>query len=651
MYRPEIDGLRAIAVISVIAYHLGGNLLPSGFLGVDIFFVISGYVITQSLLQNIDKKLGNFLLSFYAKRIKRLLPALITVVLVAAISISLVANRDYIYMTDGTGLRALLGISNIFLYQQSVDYWGGVAQLNLLMHTWSLGVEEQFYFLFPIILWFIFSKKLIKNVDPKYVAIGIFIVLFLTTAMIYWHTSISSPKATFYLAPFRLWELLAGVIIYLFTDIKEAYEEHGKNNKKFFNNLIQLTLVSLMICALNITDEQLSIAARTLLVVILFSCLILSFNHDSKIRSIFSSAPLVYIGKISYSLYLWHWIIISLTKWIFETKELGISGISIQILVIFIISVMSYEFIENKIRYKRFNTSNIKIVVLGLFSIIGSCFTVIFIYLISINIKVKTEWDGIIMVHNNFLCHSPKWSSDPIKDCLIPINESTRHIYVLGDSHATNLIPSISAAMPKNFELKYLGDDIFTGSLINPEDPAEFRKRMEFINKYLKDGDIVFFSMSRDYFFTTDFETKKPRFPGLAGKIFLKTLEDRLSLFAKLIDEKGGKLIIVNGLPKVCSHEEFALQKNLGKKNPCSSKAEESLADRKSLSNVYDAVVEKNKAILVDPHPLLCPYDICSSNLNGKIIYWDASPHTVTSYPDLLKDFFIETVFNNNVGR
>lgn len=251
------------------------------------------------------------------------------------------------------------------------------------------------------------------------------------------------------------------------------------------------------------------------------------------------------------------------------------------------------------------------------------------------------------MVHNNYPCHSPKWSSNPIRDCLIPVNQNTKHIYVLGDSHATNLLPSISEAMPKSFELKYLGDDAFTGSLMKPENPVEFKNRIEFINKYLKKGDIVFFSMSRDYFFTTDFETEKPRFPGLAGKIYLKTLEERLSLFARLIDEKGGKLIMVNDFPKVCSHEEFALQKNLGKNNPCSSNAKESLADRKPLSDVYDTVAKKSTAILVDPHSDLCPDDICPSNLNGKIIYWDASPHTTTSYPDLLKDFFIKTVFDN----
>lgn len=351
-YRPEIDGLRALAVLSVIAYHLEGTLLPSGFLGVDIFFVISGYVITQSLLHDIDNKLGNFLISFYTKRIKRLLPALITIVLVAAISISLVANREYIYMTDGTGLRALLGISNIFLYQISMDYWGGVAQLNLLLHTWSLGIEEQFYFLFPMILWIIFNKRLDKNVNPKYVAIVIFLAFFFISASLYLHTSLTSPQATFYLTPFRLWELLSGVIIYIYTETKVADKLNEKISNNAFNNLLSATLVLSAICLLNSTDQQLPIASRTLLAVVLTSCLIIVFNFDSKIRTIFTLTPIVYIGRISYSLYLWHWVIISLTKWIFAKNEISISRLLTQTLIIFIASAISYELIEKKFATK-----------------------------------------------------------------------------------------------------------------------------------------------------------------------------------------------------------------------------------------------------------------------------------------------------------
>ena len=341
-------------------------------------------------------------------------------------------------------------------------------------------------------------------------------------------------------------------------------------------------------------------------------------------------------------------MIISLSKWVFGASQASNTEKLYQIAIIFILSIASYELIENKIRHRKFNISDFKIIVVGIFSICISGLIIICLYLISLNYKSKSAWDGIIMIHNDYPCHSPKLSSDPIKDCLRPLKENTPHIYILGDSHATNLIPSISAAAPKEYEIRYLGDDKFTMGLITPKKPDEFYARMQFVNAYVKKDDIIFFSMSRDYFYAKDFESGKPRSLEITGQIYLKQLQERLNLFARAIDEKGGKLIIVNNLPKVCSHEQFALQKSLGKINPCISNADESLKDRLPLSEIYKSVASTSNAVIIDPHSYLCPNGVCSSIMDGKIIYWDASPHTVSSYPDLLKDFFKETVFNVN---
>jgi peptidoglycan/LPS O-acetylase OafA/YrhL len=151
-YRPEIDGLRAFAVIAVIIDHFNKGLLPGGYLGVDIFFVISGYVITSSLAGRQSKNFRDFLTGFYDRRIKRLVPALVVFVLITSVLICLF-NPDP-KNALGLGWRSLFGISNINLYQTSTDHFAQSTELNPFTHTWSLGVEEQFYVLFPFLIWF-----------------------------------------------------------------------------------------------------------------------------------------------------------------------------------------------------------------------------------------------------------------------------------------------------------------------------------------------------------------------------------------------------------------------------------------------------------------------------------------------------------------
>lgn len=151
-YRPEIDGFRALAVIAVILNHIHSDLLPSGYLGVDIFFVISGYVITGSIKNREAKSVREHLSGFYMRRIKRLFPALITCILLTSLLICLFNPNPADSLN--TGMAALLGGSNLYLFQRATDYFASSTQLNVFTHTWSLGVEEQFYFFYPIFLWY-----------------------------------------------------------------------------------------------------------------------------------------------------------------------------------------------------------------------------------------------------------------------------------------------------------------------------------------------------------------------------------------------------------------------------------------------------------------------------------------------------------------
>ena len=151
-YRPEIDGIRRLAVVAVIINHFYSDILPSGFLGVDVFFVISGFVITSALVDHRSETFRNFIIEFYERRIKRLLPALLFYVIVVSVLISLVNPEPATSLL--TGMASIFGLSNLYLISRSADYFSDSSQLNVFTHTWSLGVEEQFYLIFPLLVWF-----------------------------------------------------------------------------------------------------------------------------------------------------------------------------------------------------------------------------------------------------------------------------------------------------------------------------------------------------------------------------------------------------------------------------------------------------------------------------------------------------------------
>jgi len=170
-YRPDIDGLRAIAVLAVIANHTDTRLAPSGFLGVDIFFAISGFVITSSLIKRERTNLKAMLLPFYGRRIKRLVPALLSCILITSLIFSLVSATPATNLWSG--IWAAFGLSNIHFYQEQTDYFSPVSELSLFLHTWSLGVEEQFYLIYPFIFWFALQRKRLTQLLLSTLAIGL----------------------------------------------------------------------------------------------------------------------------------------------------------------------------------------------------------------------------------------------------------------------------------------------------------------------------------------------------------------------------------------------------------------------------------------------------------------------------------------------
>lgn len=363
-YRPEIDGLRAFAVVTVIINHFNKNILPGGYLGVDIFFVISGYVITSSLIGRPSKDFKDFISGFYERRIKRLVPALSVFVLIASIAICLFNPSPG--LTLWTGITSLFGLSNLYLLKQSTDYFAQSTELNIFTHTWSLGVEEQFYILFPFLIWFSGFGRQTKNGSRNlFLVVGALTIASLVGFLYLYPTN---QPAAYFLMPSRFWEMAAGCLIFIGFQKRASVEQ-------LLEKVPPLLMVALIVGVMYLPMSMAS--ASTIAVVVLSSILIASLKKETAAFEVFTHSKVVYIGLISYSLYLWHWGVLSISRW-----TIGIHWWSVpfQVALMLGLAVASYRWIETPLRKGKWFGKRWKTLVVGggvLVSVSGGLVTLV----------------------------------------------------------------------------------------------------------------------------------------------------------------------------------------------------------------------------------------------------------------------------------
>ncbi len=345
-YRPEIDGLRAIAVGAVIFYHaqitiLGQQPFKGGFIGVDIFFVISGYLITSIIFKELVSTGSFSFKNFYERRIRRILPALLVVIL-SSLPFAWMYLLPSSFIDFSKSILYSLGFSsNYYFHFSGQEYGAESGLLKPFLHTWSLAVEEQFYILFPVILLIIFKYF------RKYL-IHILVLGFIASLGLADWSSKNYPSISFYFLHTRMWELLAGSILAYF-EIKRGH----RSKNKILNSI--LPSIGLFLIIFTIVFFKLHFPHPSLhsLPAIVGVCLIIWFSDSNEVVTrLLSTKIFVGIGLISYSLYLWHYPIFAFVR-INEITEDGLS-INFLLVIITILSIITYYFIERPARNKRY---------------------------------------------------------------------------------------------------------------------------------------------------------------------------------------------------------------------------------------------------------------------------------------------------------
>ena len=349
-YRAEIDGLRALAVVPVILFHAGFELFSGGFVGVDVFFVISGYLITTILIEDIENKRFS-IVNFYERRARRILPALFVVMFIALLPAYFVMLPDELQNFGQSLVATTLFANNMLLYL-TTDYWALQAEFKPLLHTWSLGVEEQYYVLFPIFL--IFAWRFGKNR-----VFWIIVVMAAISLMLSEWGWRNKATTNFYLGPTRAWELFAGSIA-AFIVQKQGVQK---------NNPLALLGLSAIIFSIFFYDENTPFPSVYALVPVFGVVLLVLYADKETIAAkLLSTKGFVGIGLISYSTYLWHQPVFSYSRMLSNGELSFISGL-MAIFITIIFAILTWKFIEQPFRKKDILARNRLIVLITIVSI------------------------------------------------------------------------------------------------------------------------------------------------------------------------------------------------------------------------------------------------------------------------------------------
>lgn len=661
-----MDGLRAIAVLSVVLYHLRPGLLPGGFSGVDIFFVISGFIVSASV-GSLDKKgLLSFISFFYARRLQRIAPALIVLLLAIGLATSVLIPYAWLSQTNQqTGLYAFFGMSNFILASTSNNYFSPITEYNPYTHTWSLGVEEQFYLIFPLLFFaWTFRGKW------RQVTIVLLAITFISS-LVYsaWLGHVDKTYA-FYMITSRFWQLAAGVLLFqAMTFAGRRFDIAEQPSPKWFNagGYASLLLIGYGFAASKPDTFPFPGSIPSVLGAVGLLGFLHGKSRDSWLVRILTNRPMLFVGKISYSLYLWHWPVFVLFRW-----TVGLHGHHFQLLALliaFALATASYYWVETPLRRLSVlrKAPRLAVVVAG-FAMVGAAAW------LGIQINLAQPKISLSTVTRNSVDWYPYGeNSDPAyPNCAInivrtsvgpgvtlaysrencPASSSAPRIFAIGDSHAMA------------YEAMFKGYTLSTGAPVllynnggcsflslqpwredNDNCRLNTKAALDDMLAKIQPGDVVFLPSLR----MPRFVDQWIRFPDAMAKdqVFgdwaiqgRAKAESEGEVVLRELHAKGAR-IILEGPNIVFRAPPFRCAESYNRTNPiCHDGTSINRMEMEQLrAPVLASLEQLSRSVpnvsIWDPFPLLCPpADQCSAFLNGKPLFFDGDH--VSGYGDRL---------------
>ena len=608
-YRPDIDGLRALAVLSVVLFHAFPEWIHGGFIGVDIFFVISGYLISSIIYKGLNSKSFSFS-EFYIRRIKRIFPALIVVLMSSLIFgwVSLLSD-EYQQLAKHT-FGASTFINNFMFWSES-GYFDNDASTKPLLHLWSLSIEEQFYLLWPLLLWVIYKWKAYLGKTLLSLTIGFTLL----------HFYIFHPDrvAAFYAPYARFFELLIGAYIaYQNLQLKTKTIHPLLKRFKAIQSLVGLGLILVGIQI--ITKESHFPGWYALLSPVLGAVLIIDSPQDSFVNKyLFSNKVLSWIGLISYPLYLWHWPLLSFGFIVAsQTPPLGFRIVLVALA--FLLATLTYYFIEKPIRFGNPKTSKQKTFLLIL------CMVTIGISGAAIYEKngfVKRNAATSVIKHNGdtghlifhqypyqhfYLCTPQDIQNEALRwDGAIRCFQSKKNqlidIAIIGDSHAEHLFIGLAEAIPSKNIVYYT----------RPSLPIIGNAEFDHVFDYILSNPNIKTIILDAYWSNRKNETPKNT-----------TLFDGLTKTIQNLHEHHKKVIIIDDVPVFSfDPKQCKFMRPLSFKNNCEEDKNYFGKKYQTYAPAIEMLKKNNDVTVINTVALFCDDKNCSMEKDGKLLYRD----------------------------
>jgi peptidoglycan/LPS O-acetylase OafA/YrhL len=630
-YRADIDGLRAVAVTSVVLFHaFPGSILSGGFTGVDVFFVISGYLITRIIAGEMSRNSFS-LLGFYERRIKRIIPALVVVLLASlAVGWFVLQPGDYRSMAQ-SAIYAILSFSNVFFLNHT-GYFDAAAHTMPLLHTWSLGVEEQFYIIWPALLagTFWVSRRIKRSILwllLPFAGLTLFYSVWLTG---------SDSKAAFYLSTSRTYELLIGALVAV------GIVPQALLRRPLVAHSASLVGAGLIICGFLVLDAGRPFPGLNGLLPTIGAALVISGGLETPgmINRFLALPPFAFLGKISYSLYLWHWPVLVFFAHYAANSPTAQESVALIVLSV-ILATLSYRLIERPARastrtltfhYAGFAASAAAISIPA-FAIVmtGGVLTRIPIEGRGLSSpEVMWEWD----------CPNPRTieglsDSPEHKFCTFgaPWATAKHHGFLWGDSHAQHYAPLIDI-VARDFDISFV---LYTGRCYPMGDneigfdrgnAKELSRCRDAAFSWLADrpGTWVVLAAIWAGLPAVRYDGEKIESTPEAR---LDVLERAIENTIRTIDASQHPILLLDQFPQVLEADVLCAQRLLSNLliRPCHTGTTlDATAERAYHKPSHDAlkmIASRNLVGLVDPLDRLCTQDICPTFVNGEFIYRD----------------------------